>query len=181
MKLVVFTGKMGSGKSTAVQHIKNCNLDKKVVVIKFADPIYQMQEFCYRRISTVYQRPESFTKDRKLLQFLGTDWARAIDPNIWTTLWEREVKYAQENYPNAILVCDDCRFENEAQAVLSLGGSIIKLTSNKAAARIDTKAGINNHSSEAGIDDKYVAFSIDNSHTIEEFHNALDVVLKKLL
>lgn len=178
MKLIAFCGAMGSGKSTAIQYLKDTHLHKRIENIKFAGPLYDMQEYCYRRIQNTYTRPSNFVKDRKLLQWLGTDWGRGLNPNMWTDLWKSEVSYVVENYPKAIVVCDDVRFDNEATLVRQLGGVLVKIKSNKNQERIDTTSGLKNHSSESGIPDNKVDFVLDNEHTLEEFKNKLDELFK---
>ena len=50
-------------------------------VLKFADPLYEMQAEIYKIAGLKHN---SNTKDRKLLQLLGTDWGRNTKfPNIW--------------------------------------------------------------------------------------------------
>lgn len=181
MKIIAFTGPMGSGKSTAVQYLKDSNLGKRIELVKFADPLYDIQEFIYRRVSPVLKRQEDFVKDRKLLQWLGTEWGRSIYENIWVDLWRHEVSFMVENYPEVVVVCDDVRFDNEAETVKKLGGYIIKLVTNKNEERITTNNGIAKHPSELGIDEKHVDFVINNNDTLDVFKNDLDAVFKLLL
>jgi dephospho-CoA kinase len=181
MKLIAFTGPMGAGKSTAIQRLKDTHLEKKIELVKFAAPLYDAQEFLYRRISEVYSRPPTFVKDRKLLQWLGTEWGRSISPTLWVDLWKREVGYIRDNYSNAVVVCDDCRFPNEGEAVKEFGGVVVQITTTKNNERIDTKSGIQNHASENGLDKNYLDYVIHNDYSLEEFHNALDEVFKNVL
>lgn len=169
MKIIAFSGSMGSGKSTAIQFLEDFE-NKQIICIKFAAPLYDMQEFIYRRIKTVYNRPENFVKDRKLLQWLGTEWGReTINDSIWIDIWKESVLDANRNNPKAIIVCDDCRFNNEAQIVQSLGGYVVKIDTDNNKDRITTANGIVNHSSELGIDNKYIDFMLSNNDTILEF------------
>lgn len=177
MKLIAFTGAMGSGKSTAIQYLKDTNLDKKIELIKFAGPLYDMQEYIYRRIDKVYKRPETFVKDRKLLQWIGTDWGRnTVGDDVWVRLWKEEVNYAAENYSHAIIVCDDCRFDNEAEAIKQAGGILVKIVSDKNYDRITTANGIPNHASESGVSKQLVDFVVENNDTLEAFKEKLDAI-----
>lgn len=54
---------------------------------------------------------------RKALQWWGTDHRRAANPDYWVNSLKRSL--GPESY-----VIDDVRFENEAQAVLDLGGVV---------------------------------------------------------
>lgn len=178
MRLIAFTGSMGTGKSTAV-HLLEDTLREGVVLVKFASHLYEIQEYIYDKISPVYKRPPDFIKDRKLLQFIGTEFGRGLDQDLWVKLWKHEVDYLLDNTPLTV-VCDDCRFDNEAEIVKSLGGIVIKITSNKSNDRIDTKAGIVAHASEAGISDKYVDYLIENNDTLESYKEKLCTLYSKL-
>lgn len=166
MKIIAFTGPMGSGKSTAVKILKGLTSDLELV--KFAQPLYDIQEYVYSRVGKVYTRPENFIKDRKLLQFLGTEWGRSLSSTLWIDLWKKEVTKVK-CLTNSIVVNDDLRFDNEAEAVKSLGGIIIKLqTSKSRIEKINT-----GHASESGIDLKYVDYLINNDGDIDDLQTEL--------
>lgn len=179
-KLVAFTGKMGSGKTTAINCIRSLQ-NKMLVPVKFAQPLYDIQEYAYKRIENVYQRPENFIKDRKLLQFLGTEWGRqVIRDSLWVDIWANEVNNILKNYSNVIVVTDDVRYDNEAEAILKLGGAIIKVESSRTDERIDTKNGIINHISENGINPEYITATLKNDTTIDDLKKQI-VELNKTL
>jgi len=193
-RLITFCGPMGSGKSTAIKELKKFRENiGPVILIKFAEPLYDIQEYIYDRISPVYERPLNFVKDRFLLQLLGTDWGRnKISKSLWGDLWQRKVNESLYSYecpevgkvavnPNNIVVCDDVRFDNEAKRIKDMGGIIIKLQTTKNLERIDTNTGVQNHASEAGIDDKYVDYTIVNDGTLDEFKQKLHDLYKNLL
>ncbi len=176
MILIGFTGKMGCGKTTAIKFLEDF-YDKNSVIVKFAQPLYDMQEFIYRRIQEVYQRPKDFTKDRKLLQWLGTEWGRdSISQDLWADIWRTSVQTAINNDSKAVVVCDDVRFDNEAVILRDLGGFLIKIESDKADGRINTNTGIIGHTSEQGVDEKYVDFLVTNNDTVTEFQTSLSRV-----
>ena len=176
MTLIGFTGSMGSGKSTAIECLKEIQV-KQVSNIKFAQPLYDIQEAIYSIIKTVHQRPSTFIKDRKLLQWLGTEWGRdTISKTLWIDLWKRDVEYLQQNYPSRIIVSDDVRFENEVDTVKSLGGYIIKIESNKD--RI-VKEGTG-HSSELGISSEKIDYIIENNGTLDDLKTSLLTLNSKL-
>lgn len=173
-KLIAFSGPMGSGKSTAVQYL--VDRIENIKLIKFAGPLYDMQEFIYRRVEKVYKLPAGFIKDRQLLQWLGTEWGRSRNPEMWVKLFENDVvgTLSQGNP----VICDDLRFNNEAIIVKQLGGAIIKLRTNKNHERIDTS--LSAHASETGIDDKYADFIIDNNGTLEDYEYKLKEVFSMM-
>ena len=87
---------------------------------------------------------------REFLQFFGTDICRKIHPDIWT---DRTLKSIREE-DSLMAVISDCRFPNEAEAVRTAGGKIIKLTRG-----IDG----DKHSSETSVDAIEYDTVIDNT------------------
>lgn len=178
-KLIAFTGTMGCGKTTAIQTLRDYAKSTGVFNVKFAQPLYDIQEAIYERIESVHTRPADFVKDRKLLQWLGTDWGRdTISETLWVDLWQSQVKRMMDSYVNAVITCDDVRYDNEGETVKSLGGIIIKLVREG-----DTNVlgnGIVAHKSESGIDSKYVDFTVHNNGTLEEFKKSLSNVYNEI-
>ena len=174
VKIIAFAGKMGSGKSAAVECLKDLGYTPHL--LKLAAPLYDIQEIIYNRISTIYTRPADFKKDRKLLQYIGGEWGRSLSPTLWLDLWRKE---AEKMLPflgdHDIIVCDDCRYDNEAETFNYMGGIVIKITRKERSA--DGGEGFSGHPSEAGISDEYVASTIHNNGTKEELKKQLETVL----
>lgn len=186
MKLIGFSGGMGSGKSTAIYHLQGLYPNTAVVLVKFAGPLYEMQEAIYKIVLPVHVRPESFTKDRKLLQWLGTDWGRdTIGENVWVDLWKAKVQeyndFYRTRHKSYIIVCDDVRFDNEAAVIKKTGGKVVKLISPTAAERAEGGTGIVAHKSEAGISKELVDYEINNTGTLAEYKTALSSLYKGFL
>ncbi len=179
--IIGFAGGMGVGKSTAVDVLR-ASTSRPVFLVKFAQPLYDIQEMVYSRISAVYQRPEDFKKDRKLLQWLGTDWGRdTINPTLWVDLWKAKAEAWLESAPNAIIVCDDVRFDNEAQTISAAGGKVIRLVGADAKDRAHGGEGIKGHSSEAGVSSGWIDDTVFNTGTLENFKAKLCVLYRDLL
>ncbi len=178
-KIIAFTGPMGSGKSEAIKILKAYVKDTPIVLIKFAEPLYDIQEYAYNRIASVYVRKPDFIKDRPFLQWLGTEWGRnTIGPDLWVELWSTAVQQAIKQNPDAIIVCDDCRFNNEAEIVKSIGGMVVKISTDKSSDRIDTSRA--SHISENGISFDFVDFIIENNDTLDHYKNQLTYLYNKL-
>jgi hypothetical protein len=133
-------------------------------IVKFAQPLYDMQEYIYARSGL---EPK---KDRKLLQWLGTEWGRSIDKDIWVNIWKKDVNEYLGRKQDAIVIVDDIRFDTEALAVKSLGGKIIEMVTKHT--RIEKLN--ESHESEKGIDSKYVDSTIFNDGSID----TLECILK---
>lgn len=173
--IIGFSGGMGSGKSTALKILVAAGL-KNVELIKFAQPLYDMQEQIYRRIKSVYTRPEDFKKDRKLLQWLGTEWGRGtISESLWVDIWKADATQAMMQGFN--VVCDDVRFDNEAKTIHDLGGIVIQLTRKDNTVKAEGGEGLLNHPSESGLTRGLVDYTIQNNGTLEEFSRVLKSVL----
>jgi hypothetical protein len=152
MKVICITGKMGSGKTTLANAIMR-EFRGASAVIKFADPLYGIQKVIYDYITAYYDMPglEKGAKDRKLLQFLGTEWGQErFGPTIWADVWKRRI----ERLEIGITLNDDLRFPHELTAAQQIGAITIRLEcpENIRAARIGKNFGGTMHPSETALD-----------------------------
>lgn len=178
--IIGLSASMGTGKSTAFKFAQEYFGANNVKLVKFAGPLYEIQEMFYNRISSVYTRPADFQKNRPLLQFLGADVGRAIDKDLWIKLWKVDAQKAANQ--GQIVISDDTRFDNEAEAIRSMGGHIVKVTSSTIADRTEVvKEGITAHESENGISPNFIDYTIDNSDTIESFKHKLQCLFDEIL
>ncbi len=182
IRLIGFTGAMGSGKSEAIKVLNQMLHEYRLesYLLKFAQPLYDIQEMIYTRIAPVHQRPKDFVKDRKLLQWIGTEWGRdSISNTLWIDLWKAEAveRLSLEQF----VLCDDVRFENEAETFKQMGGIIIKLQTTRNKERITTANGIVNHASENGLRSDLVDYVVDNDGTLAEYHTKLNALFAQLL
>jgi len=175
IRILAFTGKMGSGKSTAVEYLKTA-INRKVVLVKFAEPLYLIQDFVYRTCDL----PAPIPKDRKLLQWIGTDWGREKNPNLWVDLFKSKVKFLLEQDPTSLIVCDDCRFNNEGEAIKDLGGKVIEIVRPLEDRAKNIKLENTTHASESGLDPKYIDLFIINEGHMVEFQALLNEAVQRL-
>jgi|TARA_B100000029_G_scaffold28487_2_gene27627 hypothetical protein len=61
---------------------------------------------------------------REFLQYFGTNVCRTLKPDIWTSFCLNQVEAEQSK----MAVIADCRFPNEAEAIQSRGGKVVRLT-----------------------------------------------------
>lgn len=161
-RVVGLAGLAGSGKSTASTFLQS----KGHNLVKFAGPLKDM----LRAIGYTEDEVEGGKKEvpgiggktpRHAMQTLGTEWGRkCMGEDFWINLWRSRAA-------NGNVVVDDCRFANEAAAIRSLGGIVIKL---------EGRGGIaGGHSSEA-LD--FIADAVvPNTGTIAQLHAILDETL----
>jgi hypothetical protein len=114
---------------------------------------------------------------RKLLQLLGTEVGRYINPDFWVNALfidykkpaqiaiERTGGYTNSSRPNLFpnWIITDIRFPNELRAVKDRGGVTIRLTRT-----VEVDPEIAKHRSETALDNAEFDYVIDNSGTIEE-------------
>jgi hypothetical protein len=66
----------------------------------------------------------SFTP-RRVMQTLGTEWGRAIDPDLWAKATMAKIK--RLNNLAGVVAITDCRFVNELEAIRAAGGQVWKI------------------------------------------------------
>lgn len=126
--IIGFTGKMGCGKSTAAIELVNNGFCLR----KFAGTLKAMMF----TLGLTLEHIEGNLKElpcellggktpRHAMQTIGTDWGRdMISPTLWIDVWKHHVN----NLPfNRHVVVDDVRFDNEADAIRDMGGTVIRI------------------------------------------------------
>lgn len=166
---------MGSGKTTVIDLIRETGCD--YAYIKFAQPLYDIQQFVYDRIGREQPKP----KDRKLLQWLGTDWGRSIDENLWVNVFRNEVRHAREHLPQGgYILNDDTRFNNEAETIKELGGYIVEVVASPETRAKRIELIQSGHASEKGIDPSFVDYRIMNNGSIEDLRELVKHTLASI-
>ena len=173
-KLIAFTGSKGVGKSWCAKYASN-KFRGAGIEVSFADPIKEMLfEIVGENVwvgDKEKPRKELGGKSiRYALQTLGTEWGRGmIYPDIWIDQFKRCVSAERELQLN--VVNDDCRFDNEADAIHELGGVVVLVTGNSCYESGD------GHSSEGGISMEKIDYVIDNDHT-DQVKQAIETIIK---
>lgn len=119
--IVMISGKQKSGKTTTADALSKALVEDGTFVwrMKFASAIYKMHDAARAALREI----DSFNtlgldykeKDGDLLQLLGTEWGRRIDPDIWVKLakiWIHSLPYQKD-----CVVIDDLRFRNEMSII----------------------------------------------------------------
>lgn len=120
-KIVLISGKQGSGKTTLVAALQHLLPKRHVTEFKFASTIYQIHNFARMRLRELrIPIPEELAvKDGPLLQLLGTEWGRqTYGADIWVKCCRAEIEQFFEYLVRKprIAVVSDCRFKNEFEA-----------------------------------------------------------------
>ena len=128
-RLIAFSGKAGSGKTTVANYLGA----KGFLRLKFADGIKSMLACFGLGLAEIEGELKEIPcallngkTPRFAMQTLGTEWGRKlISPNIWVTRWKHAA--ADSLIDERSVVTDDVRFQNEVDAVRSLGGIIVHI------------------------------------------------------
>lgn len=162
----VFTGRAQSGKTTSAKFL----VDRGFQLVSFAEPLKRMLQ-AITLSSDKHSKPAVLCGKtvREALQTLGTEWGRKhIGDEIWVRCAVESVQNAINDYHEGTchgVVIDDCRFDNEAQAMRLLGATIIKIEREQAE--------VMEHESEKGVSDTLVDFTLWNNLSEEELRKTV--------
>lgn len=170
-RLVVgICGPAGSGKTTAADRL----VDRYGFArVKLAGPLKAM----LRALPGIDERHtdgdlkeepvEAFggATPRYMMQTLGTGWGRGVlGEDFWVRVWEAAVA---EVPSNVSVVVDDVRFDNEARAVLKLGGRVVEMKRGGYVYRQD-------HASEVGVAQALITDRLAPKHGVAHVHATVD-------
>ena len=110
---------------------------------------------------------------RDLLIFVGTESGRKlIHPNIWVNITKRECQsYLNKGY---VVFVPDVRFENELEALESIGGIVIRI--NREVSDAIQSAKVND--SETSLDNHPFKWTITNTGSLNEFKQSVQTTWK---
>lgn len=129
-RLIALAGQAGAGKTTAACHIVATY--PGFTRLSFADPIrdmlkalgltaFDLQDHKHQSHFLIGGHTPRFA-----MQTLGTEWGRRlIHPDIWVNALRHRIEAAWDLGYRVVI--DDCRFDNEARTIRSLGGQVIAL------------------------------------------------------
>lgn len=160
--VVGIAGRARSGKSTAAALLVEVVLPhlspvEDAQIIGFADPLKAAATAMLGGVnatSDAFKTTEVMPgiTGRELLQVLGTEIVRQLDPDFWVILGMRRVRACE------FTIFHDVRFPNEAIAIRKAGGFIVETTRTPAGA-IDGAA----HASEVPLPLGLVDYQLDNT------------------
>ena len=136
-----------------------------------------------------FDPPESYDKSfrRNFLQFVATDWAREIDPDIFVnkmrnrlTLFDTmcPVLFSDSELHTSIFITD-VRFPNEFNMLRENGFALVKINRDEAL-RVAVGATTLDHDSEILLDpypDEAFDYVINNNRTLKDFRSEIDKML----
>lgn len=167
--IIGLTGKARSGKDTVAEHLAiahsfNHYWFSKPMKDACRDIFGWSDDHLYGDLKEI--KDENFgVSPRVALQTLGTEWGRNC---IAKDLWIRRAKVEMQKCEN--IVISDCRFDNEAQCILDMGGYVIEVIR-------DAREEVEAHSSESGISENLISFTIENNGTLTDLYRVVDCLL----
>lgn len=164
MNLIGLSGKMGVGKTTVANMIKELvpgaervafgDLVKKEVAERYDLPLFTLYynknaeiRASANRLSRGWPVERAVMTARELLQWYATDFVRAENPDYWVVA-VREHLRSLRGVP--LVVIDDVRFINEAEFIKEQGGTLVRIEPYPSYA---VSADVAGHASETALDD----------------------------
>ncbi len=152
MKIIGFSGKKQSGKTTASMFL---NKMTPSVVVCFADGLKNIIRVCF---GATFEQLNGTDKQkntklacgktaREMMQIVGTDWFRKVDEYCWV----RAMQHKIDTYMTELYIIPDVRFPNEVSFIQEEKGHVIRLL-RAPFAREDE------HESETALDDSPEGF-----------------------
>lgn len=223
--IIAFSGLKSSGKSTAAKFVESYLKDYVVHKLSFAAPLKKLitDIFCLHNKECYDPDLKDVILDhwnvspRELMQKIGTDlfrkqlstvcsdltmpaetiWAS----NVYCKIKEIEFENRRNNTTNSVIIIDDCRFNDEYNAIKELGGIVIKIKAHsipitpimrnsiddpsskhgrniikRSSAMRDSTIQPQIHESEYGCKCDYEVY---NNKTIDIFHEKLSKLIEK--
>lgn len=174
--LIGITGRAGSGKDTVAGYLQH---KYGFVQMAFANPLKAAA-------SVLFNIPEYYFHDRELKERVVEDWdmsprrmaqilgTEAVRTHFGADFWIKRWLQEYRSMPCSLdVVLTDVRFNNEAQAVRDLGGTILH-TERPGDTCLEFAAA--QHASEAGVHRMYPDVIIVNDGTLDELFAKVDTL-----
>lgn len=159
MRWVGITGKAGAGKDYLASQLIDTH--PAFVRMSFASALREeIEEVLGVDIPELYKKP-THPDVRRLLQWWGTDFRRAEDPDYWVKRAEEKARSAAAQ--GLIPVFTDVRFPNEADMIVRNGGLIVRVSARKSVRRKRLGVLPMAHASETAMDDYPVKVKISSN------------------
>ncbi len=165
-KLIGFTGQMEAGKTTAAK-VTGFEL------LNFADPLKKCigELFLFSEDQLHTMKGKNTVDDtwgatpREIMQQFGTEFIRANFPGFWVKRMDT-VLSSQALYKNNVAI-GDIRFEDEAQMVRDLGGTVVHIV------RHTEGNEFSGHASEQKLKVKYGDHVLENTGSLSDFKSTV--------
>lgn len=172
--VVGILGVAGSGKTLVAKHLVERHGFART---RFAGPLKAMLKVGFGLTDEHLDGDQKLrplpelcgTTPRHLMQTMGHDWGRRmVHPDVWATAWKRDVLAR-----DGLIVADDLRYPNEAQAIRDVGGAIWRVYR----PGLQTMEHASERAQKAIVEDEL----INNATTIADMIKSVDYLVEQLL
>jgi GTPase SAR1 family protein len=189
MKVVLISGKQGSGKTTLAKGL----LEKlfpdvpRIIPFKFADALYDLHNGIYDILVNKYGFTKPETKDGELLQLLGTEWGRKkFGVDVWADALKKRIAKFERSVSDAVesggvFLVDDLRFLNEFQAFPDAYKIRLECAEGNRMARAEYWRTNTGHPSEIALDGHVDKFDLVINTDIVSKEGTLDMAVDGIL
>ena len=170
--LIGFAGPKSCGKTTAARMLGDM---KSTTILSFAAPMKKClmdlfgftedQMYTYEGKEAV--DPRYGVSPRTVMQQFGTEFIRTTVPDLWCILMSQAI----EDCDSDVIAIDDLRFEDEAELVGNMGGTVV---------HIQGRGEIGEHKSEQGLDIWNTDLILDNSGSLQDLQEEVSKLLRCL-
>jgi hypothetical protein len=175
-KVLVLIGKAGAGKDTVAGMIYDMVSSPRPHAFRFSEPLKELCETVFgwsaKALGDLNYKEEvlpmvlkridgsSMRTRREVLQYIGTDVFRTMDPEVWISAALRIAAGRASMFDCSGFICTDCRFPNELEALKKHFGEIrvVRLVKDNGSQITSSQ-----HASERMID----SLPFDETHAIE--------------
>lgn len=166
--IIAISGKQQAGKDTVGDYlVENYGFAKLAFADKLKDVAMDLFELSYEECYGVKTE-----RSRFILQKLGTEVARNIDPDVWVNYTMRIAKEYEDKGISVVIT--DARYPNEANVVRKLGGKVWRIERRYR----NTATGDQEHASEIALDNyKNFNYTIYNDKSKEELYAHIRLIL----
>lgn len=171
-KIICISGKAQHGKTTTANLMKSIleARDERVLITSNAGLVkYVCREF----FGWDGKKDDA---GRALLQYVGTDIIRKKDPDYWVHFLLDMMTFFEDEWDYVII--DDCRFPNEIDEWLFDGFDVCHVRVNRDGFDSPLTDEAKAHKSEHALDNALPDFVIDNSGSISELKESVEIVLR---
>jgi dephospho-CoA kinase len=113
-KVILIAGGQGAGKTALANHL--VSVLPNAIRLSFADPMRSLVKGMLGAAEEIGLDFPSPPENRSLMQYIGSEWGRAMDPLLWVKHAQERVRSLDYNYVINYVIFDDLRFRNEFDA-----------------------------------------------------------------
>jgi hypothetical protein len=169
MTLIAITGLAHSGKDTFAKGL----IEKGFIRLAFADALKDVTAMIADEDPALYhdnlgkeQYSEALGKTRRMaLQEVGSGIRNTLGKETWVNRALR--RWIADGRPDSVIT--DCRYDNEADAVIALGGIIVRI---ERPDNVGLTGAAAQHESENGVSINRISIFVRNDHTMEDLIHA---------